>query len=136
MLKGLEFKSLKMLDLSFCENVTDAGLIHVKELKCLQSLNLGSSAVTDAGLIHLKELKSLQTLNLMGTKVTDAGLAHLKEAKSLEMLNLGVTKVRRTDLPGQLHDLDSEGCEDAAWCHCPSTRLRRGFVQVGSDRRV
>ena len=36
--------------------------------------------ITDAGLVHLKGLTGLQTLNLAGTKVTDAGVAELKKA--------------------------------------------------------
>ena len=42
----------------------------------------------------------------------------------------------RTRLPGQLHGLDSGGREDAAGRHRPSARLRRGFVQVGTDGSV
>jgi len=36
--------------------------------------------VTDAGLVHLKELTSLQMLNLSNTKVTDAGVKELQAA--------------------------------------------------------
>ena len=46
------------------------------------------------------------------------------------------TKPRRTDLRGQLHDLDSEGREDAARRDRASARVRRGVVQVGPDRRL
>ena len=42
-------------------------------------VNLGGS-ITDAGLVHLKGLTNLQTLNFSGTKVTDAGVAQLKKA--------------------------------------------------------
>ena len=34
--------------------------------------------VTDAGLVHLKGLANVSSLNLMGAKITDTGLLHLK----------------------------------------------------------
>jgi hypothetical protein len=61
--------------------VTDAALKELKELKHLQTLDLGGTVVTDAGLKELKELKSLQKLNLTDTKVTDAGVKELKAAR-------------------------------------------------------
>lgn len=74
-LKGL--KTLQTLSLS--PQVTDAGLVHITELTTLQALGL-SPQVTDAGLVHLKGLKKLHYLNLCGTQVTDAGLEHLQTA--------------------------------------------------------
>ena len=75
--------------------VTDAGLVHLKGLTKLTTLNLShfNSEVTDAGLVHLKRLTKLEDLSLNGTKVTDAGLVHLKEMTKLERLYLGGTKV-------------------------------------------
>ncbi len=61
-------------------NVTDAGLVHLKGLTSLQSLNLTYTQVTDAGLVHLKGLTSLQRLGLRDSKVTDAGVKELREA--------------------------------------------------------
>jgi Leucine-rich repeat (LRR) protein len=60
--------------------VTDAGLLRLRGLSQLQTLNLGSTAITDAGLAHLKCLTKLQELDLSSTKVTDAGVAELKKA--------------------------------------------------------
>ena len=61
-------------------NVTDAGLVHLKGLTKLQTLNLSDTNVTDAGLVHLKGLTILQTLVLIDTKVTDAGVKKLQAA--------------------------------------------------------
>jgi len=36
--------------------------------------------VTDAGLVHLKGLTQLRTLNLSLTQITDAGVAELKKS--------------------------------------------------------
>jgi len=80
------------VDLNF-KHVTDAGLVHLKDLKGLTALGLRETQVTDAGLVHLKELKGLTYLNLDGTQVTEAGLVHLKELKGLATLELAVPRV-------------------------------------------
>jgi Leucine rich repeat len=80
---------------SLCANVTvsDAGLVNVKSLPQLQSLNLGHCHITDAGLEHLKGLTHLQGLALGLTNVTDAGLEHLKGLTQLRYLGLQGTRV-------------------------------------------
>jgi serine/threonine protein kinase len=87
-----ELKNLTGLNLPGTP-VTDAGLVHLKELKSLTTLDLRETQLTDAGLVHLKELKNLTGLILQGTKVTDAGLVHLKELKNLTRLDLGITQM-------------------------------------------
>ena len=89
-LKGLT--NLQDLYLGFSK-VTDAGLEHLKGLTSLQGLNLNSTQVTDAGLEHLKGLTNLQDLGFYRTKVTDAGLEHLKGLTNLQNLALDGTKV-------------------------------------------
>ena len=64
--------------------VTDAGLVHLKGLTELQTLQLANTKVTDAGLVHLKGLTKLQKLELYNTKVTDAGLMHLNGLTNLK----------------------------------------------------
>ena len=41
----------------------------------------GSDQITDAELVHLKDLTELRELRLGGTKVTDAGIAELQKAR-------------------------------------------------------
>ena len=60
--------------------ITDAGLVHLKELKKLESLRLTDTKITDAGLVHLKGLTKLRYLNLSDTQVTNAGVANLQKA--------------------------------------------------------
>ena len=60
--------------------ITDEGLVHLKALTHLQTLNLGSTKVTDVGLEHLKGLSSLETLNIRNTQVTDEGVKTLQDA--------------------------------------------------------
>ena len=80
------------VDLNF-NDITDAGLVHLKGLPNLQNLSLFRTKVTDAGLVHLKGLTSLQTLNLYGTQITDAGLVHLKGLTGLQELYLFSTEI-------------------------------------------
>ena len=89
-LKGLT--QLQTLDLNGTK-VTDAGLMHLIGLPRLDFLSLANTAVSDAGLAQLNGLPRLQTLNLIGTQVTDAGLARLKELTKLQSLELHATKV-------------------------------------------
>ena len=73
--------------------ITDAGLVHLKRLTNLQSLDLGGTKITDAGLVDLKGITNLLQLDLDETQITDAGLVHLKRLTNLESLYLGGTKI-------------------------------------------
>ena len=73
--------------------VSDAGLVNLKGLTKLHSLDLDATKVTDAGLLHLKGLTKLQSLCLVGTHVTDVGLVHLKGLTQLQSLYLWRTTV-------------------------------------------
>ena len=60
------------------EKVTDAGLLHLKDLAKLETLHLTTTHISNAGLAHLKGLSNLRGLGLANTDVTNAGLVHLK----------------------------------------------------------
>ena len=75
------------------KDITDAGLVHIKDSKGLVRLHLERTKVTDAGLELLKGLENLEYLNLYGTAVTDVGLKHLEGLKKLKRLYLWETKV-------------------------------------------
>lgn len=82
---------LRYLSLDYTA-VTDAGVgILAKEILHLANLDLRGTKVTDAGLVHLSDLKSLSELNLSGTRITDAGLVSLKGLSSLSRLTLVLT---------------------------------------------
>jgi hypothetical protein len=71
----------------------------VAHLKNLQVLDLLQTAVSDAGLVHLKDLKQLRELNLWNApKIKGPGLEHLAGLDSLERINLGQTQTRDADL--------------------------------------
>ncbi|HVG15767.1 MAG TPA: hypothetical protein VM935_12430, partial [Chitinophagaceae bacterium] len=51
-------------------------------------LQLNHTGITDKGLVQLKELKELQSLNLVGTKVTAQGLLSLKSLPQIRTIYL------------------------------------------------
>jgi hypothetical protein len=71
---------LTLLDIGLCEDVRDAGLVHLHGLIELRELSLRGTKVTDAGLRHLKALTGLRKLDLRHTKVTEAGVQDLQKA--------------------------------------------------------
>jgi internalin A len=113
-LRGLS--QLQTLDLTYT-GVTDAGLASLAGLRQLEELDLSGTEITDAGLVHLKGLAHLQNLNLWAaTKVTDAGLVHLKDLPKLQTLNVSCTRVTDAGMVhieemGQLRELDLSGIQ-------------------------
>ena len=77
--------------------VTDAGLVHLRDLVNLQELWLADTKVTDAGLKWLEDLTSLKVLDLSRVPITDAGLVHVRGLTNLEALELDGTKVTDAD---------------------------------------
>jgi len=76
------------------QDVTDAQVLHLKDLTNLTWLNLSQTKITDKGLEQLKGLTNLEYLNLYGNAgITDAGLVHLEGMKKLKNLYLWQTKV-------------------------------------------
>jgi hypothetical protein len=58
--------------------ITDEGLVHLKNLRHLQFLDLRHNEITDDGLKHLENLHEMELLILIGTKVTPAGVKELQ----------------------------------------------------------
>ena len=112
--------------------VTDAGLVHLKDLRQLRMLVLDSTNVTDAGLANLEGLTTLHWLALNKTQVTNAGLVHLKGLIHLEELQLAHTPVTDAGLVHlesltMLHGLGLEHTQvtDAGLVHLKGlTKLR------------
>ena len=112
-----DMPELETLSLSGSENITDTGLVHLKDLTNLQNLGLEETQITDTGLVHLKGLTNLQYLNLEGTKITGAGLAHLKDLTNLQYLSL-------------------EGCDnitDAGLVHLKNLTNLKGLSLAGCE---
>ena len=88
-----DLERLEFLRLSYCQEITDAGLEPLAQLTRLKHLNLGvypgNSKLTDAGLAHLSGLTNLRELYLTDMPVTAVGLRHLESLAVLELLWLG-----------------------------------------------
>lgn len=90
-------------------NITDQGLVHLKEMTKMEMLLLGNTDIRGPGLVHLAGMRNLKKLYLHGSPVTDAGVAHLATFKKLEWMGLGGTKV--TDEGVKKLQLLLPGCE-------------------------
>jgi hypothetical protein len=79
-LKALENAPLTRSLTLVGSQVTDDGLVHLKNLQQLEVLDLKKNKqLTDAGLVHLEGLKNLKLLILIGTRVTPAGVKKLQQ---------------------------------------------------------
>jgi len=64
----------------FHNEITDEGLVHLKNLRHLRLLDLRhNKEITDEGLKHLENLHEMEQLVLFGTKVTPAGVKELQK---------------------------------------------------------
>jgi hypothetical protein len=87
----LPLPDLDILDIGFCENITDAGLIHLAEMQTVtQLLLLGNPQITDAGLREVVKMKKLVYLDLRKcTGITDSGLQVLAGKSDLQEILIG-----------------------------------------------
>jgi Leucine-rich repeat (LRR) protein len=91
------------------DELTDAWLIYIEDLKGLTILEVYGMAVTSEGLRHLSSLSNLTVLNLHGTRVTD--LSALRPLSKIAVLGLAYTAVGDSDLASlrgwpKLYNLD------------------------------
>jgi hypothetical protein len=123
------FESLpdvQKLELGHNRAVTDAGLVHLRNLKKLDMLYLYDCNVTGTGLTHLEGLPALTGLDLRWNPLTPDGFATLARLKNLVALGLpasvtdddlaalkSLTKLKR------LH-LEQTGITDAGLIHLES----------------
>jgi hypothetical protein len=107
-----KWTNVRELFFNGCPNVTDAGLRHLVRLPKLEQLSFfeegGGMVITDAGLVHVGQMKQLKALILVNMpQVTDAGLTHLHGVSGLEYVVLrrtGVTEKGVTQLYQALPD--------------------------------
>lgn len=77
---------LMLLDLKGADGVTDSGLVHLRRLREITSLDLASTGATGACLTHLAGMSRMAHLHLPDTGVTDSALAQLEGLTALERL--------------------------------------------------
>ncbi|KAK1789963.1 hypothetical protein P4O66_002284 [Electrophorus voltai] len=108
--KGLA--KLKVLNLSFCGGISDAGMIHLSHMASLWSLNLRScDNISDTGIMHL----AMGTLRLSGLdvsfcdKVGDQSLAYIAQGlyqlKSLSLCSCHISDDGINRMVRQMHEL-------------------------------
>src|SRR5262245_52503839 len=73
--------------------ISDAGLVHLRQVEGLEELYLWATPISDAGLAHLEAVTGLRRLELRRCAVNDAGLAHVAKIPNLERLNLEGTRI-------------------------------------------
>uniref|UniRef100_A0A8C1LWC8 F-box/LRR-repeat protein 14 n=1 Tax=Cyprinus carpio TaxID=7962 RepID=A0A8C1LWC8_CYPCA len=108
--KGLT--KLKVLNLSFCGGISDAGMIHLSHMTSLWSLNLRScDNISDTGIMHL----AMGTLRLSGLdvsfcdKIGDQSLAYIAQGlyqlKSLSLCSCHISDDGINRMVRQMHEL-------------------------------
>ena len=123
---------LRKLDLSSnpgTGKITDAGMVHLKNLKSLEQLKLPYGGISDVGLSHLTELSSLKKLNVYSDSVTDEGLANLVKLKSLKELDISCSVRGRNITDAGMEKLSECTCLKALNLqYCPITD--KGLAQL------
>ncbi len=78
---------LRRLELSGTA-VTSAGMVHLKDLKNIERLNLCLTACDDRGFEHLAGMTKMRRMTICASKITGSGFQHLQGMKQLESINL------------------------------------------------
>jgi hypothetical protein len=73
--------------------ITDAGLIHLLQLKKLRKIRLSKTAITDSGMRELAKCETLEDVDVSQTKIGDDGVGELRALPRLKNLNLYLTLV-------------------------------------------
>jgi len=94
--------------------VTDAGLVHLGQLKKLRKVRLSKTAITDAGMKDLAKCETLEDVDVSQTQIGDLGVGELRTLPRLKNLNLYLTFVSDAGL-------DSFRWED----HRSATKIER-----------
>lgn len=108
-------KSVKILDIESCYNITDEGISNLKHLVNLKELNIyENNNITGSGFSTLPT--SLTDLTISGcTKVLDVGIGNLQHLIHLESLTIEtseITGVRFNKLPESLETIRFIECEN------------------------
>lgn len=80
---------LRELEVSVCEEVTDAGLAHLSGLN-VKKLNIDElPEITDQGFAHVAQIKSLEHLSMRWCGITDDGVGHILALPNLKTVKAG-----------------------------------------------
>lgn len=97
-LRGLE--GVRELKLRFAEQISSAGVAHLRGWASLEALDLRGTAVRSTVFEHLAKLTALRRLDLSHTRITDEEFHRLDALESLEELSIGSNRLDGSCLPG------------------------------------
>jgi len=84
---GVARCALTELNVSWCYGITDVGVAHIATMNALKKLNVsGCYRITDVGVAHIATMNSLTELHVGGDEITDVGVAHIFTMDSLTSL--------------------------------------------------
>jgi len=83
--------------------VTDRGLIYIRHIRGLTSLDIAGGDVTDQGAELLQPHTGLTSLDVSGTRLTDEGLEYLSGLEQMEELRLNYTAITDAGLEHLKH---------------------------------
>ncbi|KAL9443188.1 hypothetical protein AB3S75_016530 [Citrus x aurantiifolia] len=147
-------RTIRVLNLDCCSLITDRGLAFLASGHCSKSLKklvlTECDRVTDFGVSLLKQMSCLEDLNLAecGPKVTDVGGTSMASMKTLERLNFSwlinvtdVTLIAIAKNCTRLAAIDLTGCESItgagirAFCHheCLESLVLTSCYNICSD---
>jgi len=131
-------QQLVALNLSGCEALSDASLLHLSHNNLRVLSVAGAKLLSDAGLINLQRIASLEALNLSNLpRVTDAGVLSVGELPLLEVLDVSGTNITALSLVARLFSLRL-----VCLLRCPALPLKTVFehlpfgAQVVMERHV
>lgn len=79
------------------QNVSDAGVAYLENLKNLKNIHLSKSKITDDSLRVLARLPRIENLSLQQNHFSDGGLAYLRATPLLKRLCVGIGEQNITD---------------------------------------
>lgn len=85
-------EEITWLDLSDTE-LTDVGIIQLREFTKLHTLRLTNCQITDESMAIIVRFSKLQELSLWGTQISDEGLMEIGRLSGLTLLELGETDI-------------------------------------------
>lgn len=115
---GLEkltpLENVKVLDLRYAENITDAGIAHLRHWTGLEHLDVRGTKVTSSLFEHLSKMRKLRFLDVAHTRVSDERFEELIHLERLERFAFGGNKMSGVALPlleslPSLRELDVSG---------------------------
>jgi hypothetical protein len=72
----VHFVGLRVLNITWCTQVTDAAFVHLRGIERL-NMSCNNLAITDAAFVHLRGTKELDMSSCNQATITDAAFAHL-----------------------------------------------------------